>query len=97
MCLEVRQDHANTLKSIEDLVAIYRCKRTTLCSTGSMNHLVASQRLRLRANKDMIKWPLLEYPEAVRACAMRHYPRNLGTFFILIVFFHSSGCRPYSI
>jgi len=43
MCLEVRQDHANTLKSIEDLVAIYRCKRTTLCSTGSMNHLVASQ------------------------------------------------------
>jgi len=22
---------------------------------------------------------LLEYPEAVRACAMRRYPRNLGT------------------
>ena len=37
---------------------------------------------------------LLEYPEAVRACAMRRYPRNLGTFLILIVFLHSSGCRP---
>ena len=22
---------------------------------------------------------VLEYPEAVRACAMRRYPRNLGT------------------
>ena len=40
---------------------------------------------------------LLEYPEAVRARAMRRYPRNLGTFLILIVFFHSSGCRPYFI
>jgi hypothetical protein len=39
----------------------------------------------------------LEYPEAVRACAMRRYPWNLGTFLILIVFFHSSGCRPYFI
>ena len=29
---------------------------------------------------------LLEYPEAVRACAMRRYPRNLGIFLILIVF-----------
>ena len=23
--------------------------------------------------------------EAVRACAMRHYPRNLGTFLILVL------------
>jgi Cdc6-like AAA superfamily ATPase len=40
---------------------------------------------------------LLEYPEAVRASAMRRYPRNLGTFHFLIVFFHFSGCKPYFI
>jgi hypothetical protein len=37
---------------------------------------------------------VLEYPEAVRACAMRRYPRKLGTFLFFIVFLHSSGCRP---
>jgi len=38
---------------------------------------------------------LLEYPEAVRACAMRRHFRNLGTFPNSIVFLHSSGCRFY--
>jgi len=27
----------------------------------------------------IVRGDLLEYPEAVRACAMRRYPRNLGT------------------
>jgi hypothetical protein len=37
----------------------------------------------------------LEYPEAVRACTMRHYPGfSVYSSFILIVFFHSSGCKP---
>jgi len=50
-------------------------------------------RYRDNDDKDQV---VLEYPEAVRACAMRLYPWNLGTFLIL-VFFHSSGCRPYFI
>ena len=29
------------------------------------------------------RYPLLEYPEAVRACAMRRYPRNFGTYISL--------------
>jgi len=34
---------------------------------------------------------LLEYPDAVRACAMRRYPRNLGTFLISYCFLSFFG------
>ena len=39
---------------------------------------------------------LLEYREAVRACAMRCYPRNLGIFLILIVFRAVGPILPFS-